>query len=213
MDKYQRLATANLTIDQLTAAGLRHTRHLAQSSVLPLQPLLQYDGIVVLFVARRIKQGNRTTSQPVEQFPCRCFRHPALQFDEIGSAKRVPIIRLAVKALTQRVARRDVLEPQVNPRLILGNAARPKAVNQYACPVARVRRLVNALEHKRGHFVLPNVMMVEVPCANTLPSLLSTLASAEMIWRPWATTRASARTRAESSVIGRAKFALVSIVV
>lgn len=45
-----------------------------------------------------------------------------------------------------------------------------RSVNQDACPIPRVRRLVNALDHKRGHFVLPTVMMVEVPCANTLLS-------------------------------------------
>ena len=38
--------------------------------------------------------------------------------------------------------------------------------------------------------------------------MLSTLASAEMIRRPWATTRASARTRPVSFVIGRSSIAL-----
>ena len=55
-------------------------------------------------------------------------------------------------------------------------------------------------------------MMVEVPCARMRPSRESSFASVEMIWRPWDTTRPSARTRPVSSVIGRERFPLVSMV-
>jgi hypothetical protein len=58
----------------------------------------------------------------------------------------------------------------------------------------------------------PSTMMVEVPCASTLPSGPRTRASLEMILRPWATTFASALTRPVSLVIGLAKLALVSTV-
>jgi hypothetical protein len=55
--------------------------------------------------------------------------------------------------------------------------------------------------------------MVVVPCASTFPSRSSTLASLEISCRPRPMTRASARTRPASLVMGRAKLTLVSIVV
>ena len=45
-----------------------------------------------------------------------------------------------MEALTQRVARRDVLEPEVDPGLVPGDPARPQPVNQNARPVIGVRK-------------------------------------------------------------------------
>src|SRR3981081_1698774 len=81
---------------------------------------------------------------------CRLSRS-ALQLDKIRRAKCLPIIRLAVKSPAQRVARCDVLEPEVD--LFLGEAARPEPVDQDACPVVDARRLVNTLEDRRTHLL------------------------------------------------------------
>src|SRR6185437_188615 len=58
---------------------------------------------------------------------------------------------LAVEALAQRVARRDVPQPEIDPSLVLGDATRPQPVDQDARPVAGTRRLVDALQRKRRH--------------------------------------------------------------
>jgi hypothetical protein len=63
-----------------------------------------------------------------------------------------------------------------------------------------------------AHFRPSITIIVETPCASTLPLRSRTRASEEMTWRLRAATRASARTRPVSWLIRLAKFALVSIV-
>jgi hypothetical protein len=103
---------------------------------LPLQPRPQRDGIVPALAACRIKQGDRALAQALEQIPSGRLGRRAPQLGFIGGAKRIPIIWLAVEALAQRVARRDVPQPEIDPSLVLGDATRPQPVDQDARPVA-----------------------------------------------------------------------------
>jgi hypothetical protein len=103
---------------------------------LPLQPRPQGDRIVPALVACRIKEGDRALAQALEQIPGGRLGRRALQLGFVGGAKCIPIIRLAVEALAQRVARRDVPEPEIDPSLVLGDATRPQPVDQDARPVA-----------------------------------------------------------------------------
>jgi phospholipase/carboxylesterase len=63
------------------------------------------------------------------------------------------------------------------------------------------RRTVDAFDAEATHLPLPVTNTVVEPCARTLPSATSTRASANMICRPWDTTRASTRTRPVSAPI------------
>src|ERR1700733_3971366 len=134
---------------------------------------------------------------------------------------------MVVKAVTQRIARRDFLEPHVDVRLLFADAARPKPVDQHAIAVVRGSRLVNAFDPEAGralcvrwpfcvHWLARepaplNTISVEVPCDRMRPLESMMRASADMIWRPRPITRPSARTRPVSCLMGRGKFALVSI--
>ena len=89
------------------------------------QPQLERDGVVVVLIARGIKQRDRSVPQPGKKFLRGGLASRTFQLLAYSHAKRLPVIRLAVELLAQRIARRDVLQPQVDPRLLLGHAARP----------------------------------------------------------------------------------------
>ena len=86
----------------------------------------------------------------------------------------------------QRIARGDVFQGQSEPRPLFG-AAEPRGHNRSTR--TRVPSLWSAGSYTRltTNVVTPppTTISVEVPCASTLPSALSTRASAEMIRRPW----------------------------
>src|SRR5260221_523090 len=72
-----------------------------------------------------IWRGYPFTAQTSAQVLRRRLRRFALQLGFIGGTKRVPRLRLGMEALAQRVARRDVPEPEIDPGLVPGDAARP----------------------------------------------------------------------------------------
>src|ERR1700733_8153298 len=132
---------------------------------------------------------------------------------------------MVVKAVAQRVARRDLLEPNVEVRFLLADAAWPKPVDQHAIAVIRCRGLVNTLDPEarclrvrwsfRHHWLAMGLALaplktisVEVPWERMRPLASMMRASADMIWRPRPMTRPSARTRPVSCLIARVKFAL-----
>ena len=53
--------------------------------------------------------------------------------------------RLMAIPLAQFGARRDILEPEINVRTRFGEAARPETLDQHTQPIARLRRLIDAL--------------------------------------------------------------------
>ena len=104
-----------------------------------LEPGLQRDGIVVVLVAGGIEQGDRALAQPVSQLARRRLGRRALQLRLIGDDELLPVRRPGMEAPAQRVARRDVLEPEIDPRLVAGDAARPQPVDEDPRPVLRRR--------------------------------------------------------------------------
>jgi hypothetical protein len=101
-------------------------------TTLPLQPRLQRDGVVVLRIFRRVEQRDASLARMPAQLAHRLLRSLFLQLRGIGAAERGPVLRMAVEALAQGVAGRDLLQPQVDLRLVLGDAARPQAIDQDA---------------------------------------------------------------------------------
>ena len=91
----------------------------------PFQPSLQRHRIVVGLIARRVKQHDRLAAKMFAQTGDRraCRLSPKLAV--VGCDKLRPFARVAMKAAAQRLARRDVLEPQIDARLFFGDTARP----------------------------------------------------------------------------------------
>ena len=99
-----------------------------------------------------------------------------------------------MEAVTQGIARRDFLKPQVDPRLFPRQAPGPEPIHQDSDAVFRVRQLIDTFDAQRlpRHFAPETTIRVEVPWASTRPSRDVSLASVEMIWRVCDTTWASA---------------------
>lgn len=104
----------------------------------------------MLGVVRGIKQGNAAFFYAVAKMP---HRDPVgFQFAAIAALKFEPARGIVAEPFSQARARRDVLEPLVQCRLFLADAARPNAVDQNARAVAPRGRLVNTLDVRfRGH--------------------------------------------------------------
>src|ERR1700722_16770840 len=102
--------------------------------------------MVMLLVAGAVKQRDMAGAQVPEQQLRGRLGGVALELGEIGFAELLPVVDPTVGLLAQLVARRDVLEPQVDLRLLLGKPARPQAIDQDAHAVTLGRRVVDALE-------------------------------------------------------------------
>src|SRR5208282_6426690 len=94
-------------------------------SIQPFQPGLQRDRIVVGLVARRVEERDRLAAQVFAQTGDRraCRLSPKLAV--VGCDELLPFARVAMKAAAQRLARGDVLEPQIDARLFFRDTARP----------------------------------------------------------------------------------------
>ena len=66
-----------------------------------------------------------------------------------------------MEALAQPIARRDVLDPEIDFCLRFGNTAWPQSIDQNACAVVGMRRLIDALEYERGHAASPNIRAMQ----------------------------------------------------
>src|SRR5262247_3929009 len=107
-------------------------------------------GVVVRLVARRIEQRHRLA---------RHARHEILGGTGAGFLRELaPIIDdellparlLGMHAPPQRLTRRDVLEPSVDFRLVLSDAARPQAIDHDTRAIRRTGRRINALDGEAG---------------------------------------------------------------
>src|ERR1043166_7608077 len=91
---------------------------LSDHALTPLrQQLLERNRVVVSLVARGVKQRDRPLAQMLAQFFGGAVRGLARKLMGIVEDEGVPGARVRVHAAAQRVARRNVLEPDVDARL------------------------------------------------------------------------------------------------
>src|SRR5512140_736547 len=111
-----------------------------------LQQLLEDDSVVALFVAGRVDQRDLLAAprQVVEVLERRGGLG-LVQFVEVALAEDVPRERVGVEPLAQRIGGREVAQPLVDRGLVLGDAARPQAVDQDTQAVGHGRLVVGAL--------------------------------------------------------------------
>src|SRR5690606_16491221 len=93
--------------------------------------------------ARAVEQRHAALLQGPAQILDR--RLVLVQFTSITGLELVPASRNVPAPLAELGARRDVLEPEYEIRLVLAYAARPDTVDQNSLAVVRCRRLVDAL--------------------------------------------------------------------
>jgi hypothetical protein len=83
------------------------------------QPVPERDGIVAVLVSGGIEQCHGRLAEPLEDLvdvePGRLLR----ELPGVRRLELVPQVRIAVEALAQLMARRDLLQPQVDARLSL----------------------------------------------------------------------------------------------
>src|SRR5579883_2921300 len=116
-----------------------------RESLALLDQLFQRESVVVLFIARRVKQRHRFAMKAGAQIVQRGGGGLFLKLLGVGGGEFAPFRRIVVKAATQIVARRDVLQPKIDARMVLGNSARPEAVDKHAKPVAVLGRLIDEI--------------------------------------------------------------------
>src|SRR6516162_10741427 len=92
---------------------------------LPLEPHLERNRIVVLFIASRIEQCNRTEALESAQFLDRHLRRFLPQLRCVSRPERAPLRGLGVKTFAQSIAWRDVFEPEIDSCFFPGNPTRP----------------------------------------------------------------------------------------
>src|SRR5438874_1910871 len=112
--------------------------------------LVQGDRVVVAPVARAEEQRDAPVAHRARQRRHR-RRSLAERVELLGVAPRElrPPRRIAVEPAPQRAARPDVLQPQIDRRRALRQAARPEAVHQHADAVGGRGRFVDALHLNR----------------------------------------------------------------
>jgi hypothetical protein len=115
-------------------------------SMLQVEPFLQSDCVVAGLVVGGEEEGDGLAVQPLEQAMERRLRRRLAEFGIIGGLEFFPTRRIAVKAAAQGVARGNLLQPKVDPRLFPRQAAGPKAVHQDAHAVIVVGRVVDAFD-------------------------------------------------------------------
>src|SRR4029077_2054027 len=95
--------------------------------------------------------------QPIEQFVDSRLRWGLFQFGVISGLEGAPSRGIPVEPTAQSVARRDFLQPEIDLCALARQPARPQPVHQYAEPVRRIRRLIDALDMQGpvGHFAAP----------------------------------------------------------
>ncbi len=94
-------------------------------SIQPLQPFLQRHRIVMGLVARRVEERDRLAAKMFAQTGDRRACRISPKLTVVGCDELPPFARVAMKTAAQRLARRDVLEPQIDARLFFRDTARP----------------------------------------------------------------------------------------
>src|SRR5690242_18165906 len=103
----------------------------------------------MLFIARGIQKRAalfcQRRTQPSDRLGV------GIQLAAIALLKGRPAGGLVTKPLTELGARRDLLEPQGQVRLLLGNPARPDPIHEDTRAVTRRRRFINPLDGDLEH--------------------------------------------------------------
>src|SRR4051794_12859889 len=117
-----------------------------------LQLLLERDRVVVLGVLGAEDQGDVASFGPPDQLLERA--RTLLEFPGVTLPELVPFLRVVPEPFPEAGARRQILEPYVDPEVVLGDAPRPDAVDQNATAVALRGRFVGAFQTDR-HGITP----------------------------------------------------------
>ena len=119
---------------------------------------VERDCIVVLGIARREKERHPAPPDGAsKRRDCAIFR---IELTRISASELGPPGRVVIEPTAQGGARREILQPEVDPRVRFGDAARPQAVYQDPQAIIVRRLLVGAL-----HFDL----FYECHRANNIP--------------------------------------------
>lgn len=110
----------------------------------PLQQVLEGDRIVVVDVGRSEQQCHGSAVGEARQHID--IRLPGRQLSAVSPLKFVPPHRVVMKPPPQLRARRDLLQPYVDPGLLLPKSARPEAIDQNPYTILRLRRRIGALD-------------------------------------------------------------------
>jgi hypothetical protein len=102
------------------------------------------DCVVVLRVARREKQRNLAGRGKGGKLGNFLRLRP--EFRKVPVLKLGPAIGIMAKPGAKAAAWRDVPEPNVYPRTLLGEPARPQAIDKHPASVRGRRRFVDALD-------------------------------------------------------------------
>ena len=123
-----------------------------------LDELAERDGLIVPLIAGGIEQRNGA----VLRFEFFDLPHEFLlvaQFLAISRRKSCPALRVMREPFAQRVLRSDLFHPKIQARSLLGDAARPQTVNQYAKAVALYRQIIDAFDLQH-HIFLRHILAV-----------------------------------------------------
>src|SRR2546428_12496054 len=92
------------------------------------EKLLEGDGIVMLPVLGAVYERHRAVAHMRHELLDRGA--VLLEFPKVTSPERVPFRQVVTEPLPERVARCDLLEPEINARRTLRHAPRPEPVDQ-----------------------------------------------------------------------------------
>ena len=104
----------------------------------------QHDGIVVNLVPGRIDEGDRTLAGAAAEI-LQYLRMPG-EFRAVAAAELVPAVRVMAEPGAELGARRDLLDPFVEPGFGLADAAWPQAVDEDSRAVAFFGRFIGPFE-------------------------------------------------------------------
>src|SRR5699024_8846671 len=115
------------------------------------QPLFQHHGIIEFSVPGSEDKRHATAIVQTTQALKRPGLFARCQFFLVAALKRIPFFRVVAEPLAQVGTGRKRLQPQVNPGIGLGHAARPHAVHQHPIAVVCCRHVVSALQSYITH--------------------------------------------------------------
>ena len=117
------------------------------------QIVLQRQRVVVLFVPRAVEQCDVAAPGRLAE---RIARLAAVgQLGEIAAAELGPLGRIVPEPASQLVARRDLLEPRVQAKVRLLDAARSEPLHQKAGAVVALGRIIDSFDADHGD--TPNI--------------------------------------------------------